>query len=59
MAFVIAKWWGVMPHVLWRYPFRYYKELRDHYIEANTPRDKDQADDEFDWEDESLTGGPT
>lgn len=54
MAFVIAKWWGVMPHVIWRYPFRYFKELRDHVIEAGRPRD--EPDEDFDWEEESITG---
>jgi hypothetical protein len=58
MALVIAKWWGVMPHVIWQYPFRYFKELRDHFIEANRPRDEDAEDDDFDWEEESLTGPP-
>lgn len=57
MAFVIAKWWGVMPHVIWRYPFRYFKELRDYFIEANKPQDPDD-DGDFDWEEESLTGPP-
>jgi len=59
MAFVIAKWWGVMPHVIWQYPFRYFKELRDHVVEASKPSDKDADGGDFDWEDESLTGGPT
>jgi hypothetical protein len=55
MAFILAKHWGVMPHVIWRYPFRYFKELRDQFIEDTKPRD-DDADDDFDWEDESITG---
>jgi len=58
MAFVMAKWWGVMPHVIWRYPFRYFKELRDHVIEASKPPDEDE-DGDFDWEGESLTGPMT
>lgn len=57
MAYILAKYWGVMPHVIWRYPFRYFKELRDQFIEANRPKDEDDSDD-FDWEDESLTGPP-
>lgn len=59
MAFVIAKYWGVMPHVVWRYPFRYFKELRDFVIEANRPprsSDDSNSDPEFDWEDEALQG---
>lgn len=60
MAFVVAKWWGILPHVLWRYPFRYYKELRNHVIEEaqrlNEKRDEGDAD--FDWEEESKTGPP-
>jgi hypothetical protein len=58
MAFVIAKYWGVMPHVVWRYPFRYFKELRDHVIEASKPRESDDSPDEtsFDWEEESFKG---
>jgi hypothetical protein len=32
MAFAVAKFWGLMPHVVWHYPFRYYRELRDFYI---------------------------
>ncbi len=31
-AVVTAKWWGILPHVIWRYPFRYFKELRDAYL---------------------------
>ena len=57
MAFVIAKYWGVMPHIVWRYPFRYFKELRDHVIAANRPRDdEDEQTEPFDWDDESLSG---
>jgi hypothetical protein len=56
MAFLLAKYWGILPHVIWRYPFRYFKELRDQYIEAIRPQDKDDEDDDFDWEEESLTG---
>ena len=58
MAFVIAKYWGVMPHVIWRYPFRYFKELRDYVIEEMRPREKDDevADEDFDWEQESAIG---
>ena len=58
MAFVMAKFWGVMPHVIWRYPFRYFKELRDYVIEASRQREPDDGDgdDSFDWEEESLTG---
>ena len=32
MAVATAKWWGILPHTIWRYPFRYYKELRDAYV---------------------------
>jgi hypothetical protein len=59
MAFILAKHWGVMPHVIWRYPFRYFKELRDYFIEASKPPDEEASGESFDWEDESLTGGPT
>lgn len=60
MAFIIAKWWGIMPHVIWRYPFRYFKELRDHVIaEAKRSRDPDSSgDQDFDWDEESRTGPP-
>lgn len=37
MAFAIAKFWGVMPHVVWHYPFRYYRELRDFYLASLPP----------------------
>lgn len=35
MAFAVAKFWGLMPHVVWHYPFRYYRELRDFYIASS------------------------
>lgn len=57
MAFVMAKYWGVMPAVIWRYPFRYFKELRDHMLAATGPRPPaDEPDSTFDWEEESVVG---
>jgi hypothetical protein len=56
MAFVVAKYWGVLPHVVWAYPFRYYKELRDHVIDSMRPRTESESGESFDWEDDSLTG---
>ena len=47
-AVVTARWWGILPHVIWRYPFRYFKELRDAYLAtlqpAKRPRDDDSVD---------------
>lgn len=37
MVFAVAKFWGDLPHVVWRYPFRYYKELRDFYLASLQP----------------------
>jgi len=37
MAFATAKFWGLLPHVVWHYPFRYYKELRDFYVASLQP----------------------
>jgi hypothetical protein len=58
MAFAVAKWWGVMPHTVWRYPFRYYRELRDYYIAAVSPTADKQELSADGWEAESLTGDP-
>ena len=41
---------------MWRYPFRYFKELRDQMISLNKPRAKDDDNSDFDWEEESQTG---
>jgi hypothetical protein len=61
MAVATAKFWGILPHVIWRYPFRYYKELRDFYIRQESVRvavrgSSSPRSDEFDWEQESLRG---
>jgi hypothetical protein len=32
VAVATAHHWGILPHVIWKYPFRYFKELRDAYI---------------------------
>lgn len=29
--FIVAKYWGIQPHVLAHYPLRYYVELRSFY----------------------------
>lgn len=50
MAFATAKFWGILPHVIWHYPFRYYRELRDFYLATLRPvpsvrRSSDDPDD--------------
>ena len=61
MAVATAKFWGILPHVIWRYPFRYYKELRDFYIRQESARvvvqrSSSSGNEEFDWTQESLRG---
>jgi len=59
MAFATAKFWGILPHVIWRFPFRYYRELRDFYIatlagpRADVSVDRDSGA----WDTESFSGG--
>ena len=50
-AVITARWWGILPHVIWRYPFRYFKELRDaHLATLRTPRRASSDDDDSsDW----------
>jgi hypothetical protein len=61
MAVATAKFWGILPHVIWRYPFRYYKELRDFYIRQESARvvvqrSSSPSNGDFDWDQESLRG---
>lgn len=60
MAIATAKYWGVMPHILWRYPLRYYRELRDAYIASLKSQARGAAsgneDQSFDWDEESFQG---
>ena len=57
MVFATAKYWGLLPHVLWRFPFRYYRELRDFYIASLlSPASRDDASQQFDFDAESLRG---
>ena len=50
-AVVTARWWGILPHVIWRYPFRYFKELRAAYLATlHIPKAEDEGDeDSVDW----------
>lgn len=49
-AVATARWWGILPHVIWRYPFRYFKELRGAYIATlQPPRVERDDDDAVDW----------
>lgn len=45
-AVVTARWWGILPHVIWRYPFRYFKELRDAYLATLQPMKRPSDDDD-------------
>ena len=60
MAFATAKYWGLLPHVVWHYPFRYYKELRDFYFASLPPMGTPEAPDEesvdFDVDAEMFRG---
>jgi hypothetical protein len=60
VAFAVAKYWGLLPHVLWHYPFRYYKELRDAYIASLQPgspvKDEDENSIDFDINAEIFKG---
>jgi hypothetical protein len=60
MAFATAKFWGLMPHVIWRYPFRYYRELRDFYIATLTPVNVNTSSGDseglMDWDANSFQG---
>jgi hypothetical protein len=58
MAFATAKFWGILPHVIWRFPFRYYKELRDHYIAQLTGSVVEQGSSStsVNWDEESFGG---
>ena len=45
-----ARWWGILPHVIWRYPYRYFKELRDAYLATlQPPKVADSDEDSVDW----------
>jgi len=47
-AVVTARWWGILPHVIWRYPFRYFKELRDAYLATlRSPRSAEDEPTDF------------
>jgi hypothetical protein len=37
VAFATARYWNILPHVIWHYPFRYFKELRDFYFASLQP----------------------
>jgi hypothetical protein len=50
VAFATAKYWDILPHILWHYPFRYYKELRDFYIAASRPAPVASDDDSIDFD---------
>lgn len=56
----MAKYWGLLPHVIWHYPFRYYKELRDAYITSLQPgpaaKDEDENSIDFDINAEIFKG---
>jgi len=58
VAFATAKFWNILPDVIWHYPFRYYKELRDFYIASLQPPPpaKDSSLTEFNINDEMFRG---
>lgn len=57
MAFATAKFWGLLPHIVWHYPFRYYKELRDFYFATLQPAtEEDEESVDFDINAEMFKG---
>ena len=57
MCFVLAKYWGTLPHVVWHYPVRYYTELRDFYLASLRPASgSDEGDNTFDFDAEMFKG---
>jgi hypothetical protein len=57
VAFATAKFWGLLPHIVWHYPFRYYKELRDFYFATLQPAtEEDEESVDFDINAEMFKG---
>lgn len=61
VVFAVAKFWGLLPHVVWQYPFRYYTELRAVYLASfgSSPGDGSNTRTSFDWSEESFRGEAT
>jgi hypothetical protein len=57
VAFAVAKYWGLLPHVVWHYPFRYYVELRGFYLASfGSSPDRDKLRTSFNWDEERFEG---
>jgi len=56
MVFAVAKFWGTLPDVVWHYPFRYYKELRDFYLASLQPARSSEDGDTIDFDAEIFRG---
>jgi hypothetical protein len=56
MVFATAKFWGLLPHTVWRYPFRYYKELRDFYLQTLQPQAPSASEETMDFNSELFKG---
>ena len=61
MAFAVAKFWGLLPHVVWNYPFRYYTELRGFYFAqlGSSPLGSGKTRTSFDWSEDAFEGEAT
>lgn len=58
MAVLVAKFWGVLPHVIWRYPFRYYLELRNAVVDSNRVEAAVEKQQPLNWDDSMVEGEP-
>jgi hypothetical protein len=56
MVFILAKFWGTLPHLVWHYPFRYYMELRAFYLASLTPPVPKSEEETFDFDSEMFRG---
>lgn len=61
VAFAVAKYWGLLPHVIWEYPFRYFAELRSFYFASlgSSPMSSSKIRSSFDWDEEAFEGEAT
>jgi len=48
MVVLVAHFWNILPHQLWAYPLRYYRELRGAYLESVRPP-KRTEEDSLEW----------
>jgi hypothetical protein len=58
VAFAVARFWGLLPHVLWNFPFRYYVELRSFCFSqlGSSPEPFARSVKMLDWEANSFEG---